>query len=90
MVKGAPAQRRGLVALVGAVAATALLSFTSAFERTALSTYRDMARVLTYSTGATENAAWGRRTRPRSAAPSATATLSGTPPASPCASRSRA
>ena len=32
MNKRAPTQRRGLVALVGAVAATALLSFTPAFE----------------------------------------------------------
>jgi lysozyme len=60
MVKGAPTQRRGLVALVGAVAATALLSFTPAFEGTELSTYRDMGGVLTYCTGATENAAWGK------------------------------
>jgi len=64
MVKGAPTQRRGLVALVGAVAATALLSFTPAFEGTKLSTYRDMGGVLTYCTGATENAAWGKTYTP--------------------------
>jgi lysozyme len=64
MVKGAPTQRRGLVALVGAVAATALLSFTPAFEGTELSTYRDMGGVLTYCTGATENAAWGKTYTP--------------------------
>jgi len=64
MVKGAPTQRRGLVALVGAVAATALLSFTPAFEGTELSTYRDIAGVLTYCTGATENAAWGKTYTP--------------------------
>jgi len=64
MVKGAPTQRRGLVALVGAAAATALLSFTPAFEGTELSTYRDMGGVLTYCTGATENAAWGKTYTP--------------------------
>jgi len=64
MVKGAPGQRRGLLALVGAVAATALISFTPAFEGTELSTYRDMGGVLTYCTGATENAAWGKTYTP--------------------------
>jgi lysozyme len=64
MVKSAPTQRRGLVALVGAVAATALLSFTPAFEGTELSTYRDMGGVLTYCTGATENATWGKTYTP--------------------------
>lgn len=57
-------QRRGLVTLVGAVAATALLSFTPAFEGTELSTYRDMGGVLTYCTGATEDAAWGKTYTP--------------------------
>ena len=64
MVKGTPTQRRGLVALVGAVAATALLAFTPKFEGTELSTYRDMGGVLTYCTGATENAAWGKTYTP--------------------------
>jgi lysozyme len=64
MSKRAPTQRRGLVALVGAVAATALLTFTPAFEGTKLSTYRDMGGVLTYCTGATENAAWGKTYTP--------------------------
>ena len=64
MVKSAPTQRRGLVALVGAVAATALLSFTPAFEGTELSTYRDMGGVLTYCNGAIENAAWGKTYTP--------------------------
>jgi lysozyme len=64
MNKRAPTQRRGLVALVGAVAATALLSITPAFEGTELSTYRDMGGVLTYCTGATENAAWGKTYTP--------------------------
>jgi lysozyme len=64
MVKGAPTQRRGLVALVGVVAATALFKFTPSFEDTKYTTYRDMAGVLTYCTGATENAAWGKTYTP--------------------------
>jgi len=64
MAERSTTQRRGLVALVGAVAATALLSFTPAFEGTELSTYRDMGGVLTYCTGATENAAWGKTYTP--------------------------
>jgi len=64
MVKGAPTQRRGLVALVGAVAATALFTFTPPFEGTKYTTYRDIAGVLTYCTGATENAAWGKTYTP--------------------------
>jgi lysozyme len=64
MVKSAPTQRRGLVALVGVVAATALFNFTPPFEDTKYTTYRDMAGVLTYCTGATENAAWGKTYTP--------------------------
>lgn len=64
MVKSAPTQRRGLVALVGVVAATALFKFTPPFEDTKYTTYRDMAGVLTYCTGATENAAWGKTYTP--------------------------
>lgn len=59
-----PAQRKGLSALVGAVAAAALLAFTPAWEGTELTTYRDLGGVLTYCTGATENAAWGRTYTP--------------------------
>ena len=57
-------QRTGLAALVGAVAATALLAFTPAWEGTELTTYRDLGGVLTYCTGATENAQWGRTYSP--------------------------
>lgn len=64
MAERAITQRRGLVALVGAVAATALLSFTPAWEGTKLSTYRDMGGVLTYCTGATEDAQWGKTYTP--------------------------
>jgi lysozyme len=64
MNKRAPTQRRGLVALVGVVAATALFNFTPPFEDTKYTTYRDMGGVLTYCTGATENAAWGKTYTP--------------------------
>lgn len=59
-----PIQRKGLGALVGTVAAAALLAFTPAFEGTELTTYRDLGGVLTYCTGATENAAWGKTYTP--------------------------
>jgi lysozyme len=52
--------RRGLAALVGAVAAAALLVFTPAQEGRVLKTYRDIGGVLTYCDGATENAQAGR------------------------------
>lgn len=54
-----PGQRRGLTAIVGAAASIALLLYTPSFEGTELKTYRDLGGVLTYCTGATENAAWG-------------------------------
>ncbi|MCA1857463.1 lysozyme [Massilia oculi] len=50
----------GLAGIVGAVVAATLLAFTPAWEGTKLTTYRDLGGVLTYCTGATENAAWGR------------------------------
>jgi lysozyme len=62
-----PARRpgqRGLVALVGAAAAAALLAFTPAREGRVLHTYRDLGGVLTYCDGATESAAWGRSYTP--------------------------
>lgn len=59
-----PGQRKGLGALIGAVAATALLAFTPAWEGTELTTYRDLGGVLTYCTGATESAQWGRTYTP--------------------------
>lgn len=52
--------RRGLAAIVGTVAAAALLILTPAQEGTVLKTYRDLGGVLTYCTGATENAQWGK------------------------------
>lgn len=55
---------RGLAAIVGTVAAAALLVLTPKFEGTKLTTYRDLGGVLTYCTGATENAAWGKAYTP--------------------------
>jgi len=54
-----PAQR-GLAAIIGAAAAAGVLVMTPAWEGTELKTYRDMGGVLTYCTGATENAQWGK------------------------------
>jgi lysozyme len=53
-----------LVASVGAVAAAALIAFVPRWEGTKLRTYRDPGGVLTYCTGATENAAWGKTYTP--------------------------
>jgi lysozyme len=53
-----------LVAIVGAVAAATLLSFTPMWEGTELKTYKDLGGVLTYCTGATENAMWGKTYTP--------------------------
>lgn len=55
-----PNKRQGLAAIVGAAAAAALLVFTPAQEGRELKTYRDIAGVLTYCDGATENAMWGK------------------------------
>jgi lysozyme len=49
----------GLAAIVGVVAAAALLAFTPAQEGRVLKTYRDIGGVLTYCDGATENAQAG-------------------------------
>ena len=52
--------KKSLAAIVGAIAAAALLVFTPSQEGTVLKTYKDMGGVLTYCTGATENAIWGK------------------------------
>ena len=52
-----------LVGVVGAAAAAALLVLVKN-EGTVLTTYRDMGGVLTYCTGATEDAHWGKTTTP--------------------------
>lgn len=64
MADRATTQRRGLVALVGAMAAAALMTITPVWEGTKLTTYRDLGGVLTYCTGATENAQWGKTYSP--------------------------
>jgi lysozyme len=56
--------RKPLFAVVGTVAAAALLYITPSFEGTKLRTYRDLGGVLTYCTGATENAQWGKTYTP--------------------------
>lgn len=59
-----PNNRRSLVAIVGAAVATTLFVITPSFEGTRLKTYRDMGGVLTYCTGATENAQLGKTYTP--------------------------
>lgn len=56
--------KRSLAAIVGLAAAAGLLALTPKFEGTVLTTYRDMGGVLTYCTGATENAMWGKTYTP--------------------------
>jgi lysozyme len=56
--------RRGLLAIVGAAAAAALLLFTPVQEGRVLKTYRDIGGVLTYCDGATENAQLGKTYTP--------------------------
>lgn len=55
-----PSGRKGLAAIVGAATAACLYVFTPPFEGTVQKTYKDIAGVLTYCTGATENAQWGK------------------------------
>lgn len=55
---------RPLAAIIGAGAAAAVLALTSQWEGTKLATYRDLGGVLTYCTGATEDAQWGRTYTP--------------------------
>lgn len=56
--------RRGLIAIVGAAAAAALLAFTPVQEGRVLKTYRDIGGALTYCDGATENAQAGKTYTP--------------------------
>ena len=53
-----------LAAIVGTAAAAGLLAIVPKFEGTKLTTYRDPIGVLTYCTGATEDAAWGKTYTP--------------------------
>lgn len=56
--------KRGLAAIVGCAAAACLYIVTPAQEGTVTRTYRDVGGVLTYCTGATENAQWGKTYTP--------------------------
>jgi len=56
--------KKSLAAVVGAGVAAALLTITPQWEGTKLKTYRDIGGVLTYCTGATENAQWGNTYTP--------------------------
>lgn len=53
-------KNKSLISIVGATVAAALLTLVPRFEGTVYTTYRDPIGVLTYCTGATENAAWGK------------------------------
>lgn len=55
---------RGLAAIVGTAAAIALLVLTPKFEGTKLASYKDLGGVITYCTGATEDAQWGKTYTP--------------------------
>jgi len=55
---------RSLAAIIGATAAAVVLVLTPNWEGTELKTYKDVAGVLTYCTGAIENAQWGRTYTP--------------------------
>ena len=55
---------KSLAVIVGAAAAAGLLALVPKFEGTKLTTYRDPIGVLTYCTGATEDAAWGKTYSP--------------------------
>lgn len=56
--------KRSLAAIVGTAAAAALYIFTPPMEGRVLKTYKDVAAVLTYCDGATENAIWGKTYTP--------------------------
>ena len=59
-----PHPRRALAAIIGSVAAAGVLLITPLWEGTEHKAYRDMGGVLTYCTGATENAQWGKTYTP--------------------------
>lgn len=52
--------KRSLAAIIGAVAAAGSIALVPKWEGTELKTYKDLGGVLTYCTGATENAMWGK------------------------------
>ena len=56
--------RKSLIAIVGAFAAASLMVLVPKNEGTVYKTYRDIGGVLTYCTGATEDAQWGKTYTP--------------------------
>ncbi len=58
--KPASTPKRGLVAIIGASAAAALYMLVPQQEGYKPTTYKDPVGILTYCTGATENAVWGK------------------------------
>jgi lysozyme len=56
--------RKSLVAIVGATAAAVLMVLVPKNEGTVYKTYRDIGGVLTYCTGATDDAQWGKTYTP--------------------------
>jgi len=56
--------RKSLAAIVGISAASALYTLTPKFEGTVYKTYNDLGGVLTYCTGATEDAQFGKTYTP--------------------------
>lgn len=62
------APRRSLIAIVGAAAAAVLMVLVPQNEGTVYKTYRDIGGVLTYCTGATEDAQWGKTYTPQQCA----------------------
>jgi len=63
-VGGFLSSRKSLVAIVGAAAAAALMVLVPKNEATVYKTYRDIGGVLTYCTGATEDAQAGKTYTP--------------------------
>lgn len=57
--------KKSLAVILGSVtAAAALMTMTPKFEGTVYKTYKDVGGVLTYCTGATEDAQWGKTYTP--------------------------
>lgn len=63
-----PNKTGGLVAVVGGIAAAALMHLVPSNEATVYKTYKDLGGVLTYCDGATENAIWGKTYTPQECA----------------------
>ncbi len=62
--KPSTAPSKGLAAIIGAAAAAVLMAIVPTFEGTKYTTYKDPIGVLTYCTGATDGAIWGKTYTP--------------------------